>query len=551
MRKLLVLVLSLSLIAAACGTDDDADDGPADEVDDASQVSEDAPADAADDGAVDDGAADDGAADSSAGDDGAAGDDDAAMAAPTGELRYGTPLGPLTMDPHLESRAFVMLYYHVIYDGLVNEMPDNSLVPGLATHWEISDTEARFFLREGVTFHDGTPFDAEAVKYNIEKVKATPGRNAGVLLQITEVEVVSPTEVVFHMAGTDRDLLNVLATFAGLMVSPGVAPQDVAAGVPAGTGPFMITERTESSLILDYNPDYWNPADQGVARITWTQLTDDEARFNALLTGEVDVAPLRAFQLGDAEAAGLEVAQAHNSYSMLIFFDIGGNLIPEFADIRVRQALAHAMSRDGWGASVVRGVGEPANQVFDEGSPWYIEGYEGYPYDPDRARELLAEAGVTDLTFETPSWGIFNVMNQTTSAMLSEVGVNMTIRDTQPGQHVAHIAAQEVGTGAYFLDSGHPDQVFQTYFAPPSIFNPWNVPVPSVLAHVEAAAAAPDEDGANAAYRAMLREAYDLAWIVPVWRNSNIIGYNPDRFDIQAWEGVTIGIGIRGLTPKS
>ena len=546
MRKLLVLVLSLSLIAAACGTDDDADDGPADAADDASQVSEDAPADAADAGA-----ADDGAADSSAGDDGTAGDDDAAMAAPTGELRYGTPLGPLTMDPHLESRGFVMLYYHVIYDGLVNEMPDNSLVPGLATRWEISDTEARFFLREGVTFHDGTPFDAAAVKYNIEKVKATPGRNAGLLLQITEVEVVSPTEVVFHMAGTDRDLLNVLANFAGLMISPNVAPPDVAAGVPAGTGPYMISERTESSLILDYNPDYWNPDDQGVARITWTQLTDDEARFNALLTGEVDVAPLRVFQLGDADAAGLEVARAHNNYSMLIFFDIGGNLVPEFGDIRVRQALAHAIDRDGWEAAVVRGIGDPANQVFDEGSPWHLDGYEGFPYDPDRARELLAEAGVTDLTFETPSWGIFNVMNQTASAMLSEVGVSMTIRDLQPGQEIAAIGAQEVGATVTFLDAGHPDQVFQTYMAPPTIFNPWNVPVPPVLVHVEAAAAAQDEDAANAAYRAMLQAAYEQAWIVPIWRNSNIIGYNPDRFDIQAWEGVTIGIGIRGLTPKS
>lgn len=551
MRKFLVLALSLSLLAAACGTDDEAEDGPAETADDTSQVSDDGVTDAGDDSAADAGTADAGASDDGAADDSAADDGDAAMAGPTGELRYGTPLAPTTLDPHLETRDFAMLYYHVIYDGLVNEMPDNTLVPGLATHWEISNTEARFFLREGVTFHDGTPFDADAVKYNIDKVKGTPGRNAGLLITVAEVEVVSPTEVVFHLTGVDRDLLINLARFPGMMLSPNVAAADVAAGVPAGTGPYMITERTESTLVLDYNPVYWNPADQGVERVSWVQLTDDEARLNALLTGEVDIAPARVFQLADAEAAGMEIARSLSNHAILLFLDIGGNLIPEFADIRVRQAIAHSINREGWNAAVVRGIGEPANQVFGEGSRWHIEGYEGYPYDPERAQALLAEAGVSGITFETPSWGIFNVMNQTASAMMGEIGVTMTIRDSQPGQEIAAFAAQEVAATATFLPSVHPDGVFQTYLAPPTVFNPWNVPVPSVIAHVQAAAAAPDDAAADEAYRAMLKEAYDLAWIVPIWRNQNIIAYNPERFDIQAWESITIGIGIRGVTPKS
>lgn len=547
-RKWFVLVLLLAMIAGACGGDDDEDTAggsdsesasasTADGSDSASASTADDDEDGADDGGSDDGGSDDG------GSDGAAG--------PSGELRYGTPLAPATMDPHLEVRDFVLGYYAPIYDGLVNEQPDGSIVPGLATEWEVTDTEARFTLREGVTFHDGTPFDAEAVRYNIEKVQAAPGRNFGLLINIAAVEVVSPTEVVFQLNAVDRDLLLNLARFPGLMVSPGVAPEDVAAGTPAGTGPYMIVERTESDLVLEPYPDFYDPAQQTLERISWTQLTDDEARFNALVTGEVDVAPVRAFQLEDAESQGFEIARSNTQHSSLLFFDIGGNLVPEFADVRVRQAMAHLINRDGWGAAVTRGVGEPANQLFHGDSPWVVEGFDGFPYDPERAVELLQEAGVTDLTFETSSWGIFNLMNQTAAAMLAEGGITMTIRDVPPGGDITAVTAQEVGASATFVAGQHPDQIYQTYMFPPAPFNAWNVPVPSIDEQIGIAQASATEDDANAAYRDMLQEAYEQAWIVPIWQNQNIIGYNPDRFDIEAWEGVTIGIGIRGITPKS
>lgn len=540
--KWLVLVLTLALIAAACG---DSDDTTSDEVtEDTSEVadtSETTEAAATDDsGSTDDGGSDDGG-DST----------DPAPSEASGDLRYAVPLGAGSFDPHAEARDFAMLYYAPIYDGLVNELPDNTLVPGLATEWEISPTEARFTLREGVSFHDGTPFDAEAVKWNIEKVKATPGGNAALLATIDTVDVVSPTEVVFNMTGPDRDLLLNLARFPGLMISPAAPPDAVAAGaVAAGTGPYMLTDRNESEIVMEPNSGYWNPDDQGLNSVTFVVLTDDEARLNALLTGEVDVATVRVFQEEPAAAAGFAVDQTVNNVAFLHFHDIGGNIIPEFADPRVRQAIAHLVNREAWGQVVTRGVGSPTNQVFQEGSPWHLDGYEGYPHDPERAIELLNEAGVTDLTFEAPSWGLFNAFHQTLAAMLAEGGITMTIRDIQPGGTVAEVAQRQAPATVTLISTLHPDQVFGTWLSPPTVWNPFDVAVPEVIGPFQAAAGAASEAEADAAYRDMLQAAYDLAFIVPIYLNEGSTAYDSDKFDIVPWENITIGISIRGLTAK-
>ncbi len=563
-RKWLVLVLSLALFAAACGGDDndDAGDGGLDSSS-ASTVADSSDAEGSGDSGPDDndsdgesassGDADSGDTDSGDADsgDGDAGGDEA-PAGPSGELRYTIPLGPATFDAHVENRDFGMIFYSLVYDGLVNERADNTLEPGLATEWEITPTEAHFTLREGVTFHDGTPFDADAVKFNIEKAKATPGSTGALLLSIESVEVVSPTEVVFNMTGPDPDLLNNLARFPGLMMSPGVSPEDLASGaVSAGTGPYQLVERNESEVVMEFNPDYWNPAHQGFERVTFSVLLDDEARYNALLSGQADVATLRVFQIADSEAAGFPVAQTPANFTFVQFHDIGGNLVPEFADVRVRQAIAHLINREGWGASVTRGIGTPAVQLFDEGSPWYIDGYEGFAYDPDRAAELLAEAGVSDLTFEVPSWGIFNSWHQALSAMLAEGGITMTIRDVQPGQNITEVAGQQVGASVTIFSNVHADQTFGSWLSPPTIWNPWNVPVSAVIEPYQAALSANSEDERNAAYRAMLQAAYDMAWIVPIYRNPTTAGYNPEAGDVVLWDNITIGLYIRGMVPAS
>ncbi len=540
-RKLLVLVLIVGLIAASCGGDDD-DDAGADE--DAAASATDADGDDAADSSDD--------ASSESSDDDAATEGEASASTGAAELRYVVPLGPGSFDAHTENRDFGMIFYSLVYDGLVNEQADNTIEPGLATEWEITPTEARFTLREGVTFHDGTPFDADAVKWNIEKAKATPGTTGALMANVESVEVVSPTEVVFTMTGPDPDLLNNLARFPGMMMNPNVSPDDLASGaVSAGTGPYRIVTRNESELGLEANPDYWDPEDQGFERVTFTTLTDDEARYNALVSGEADVATVRVFQLADAEAAGFPVAQAPANFTFVHFHDIGGNLIPEFADERVRQAIAHLINREGWGASVTRGLGTPAVQVFDEGSPWYIDGYEGFPYDPERAAELLAEAGVSDLTFDVPSWGIFNAWHQALAAMLAEGGVTMTIRDVQPGQNVTEVAQQQVGASVTIWSSVHADTAFGNWLSPPTIWNPWDVAVPAVIEPYQAALAAGSEEERDAAYRAMLQEAYDSAWIVPIYRNPTISGYDPEVTEAVLWDNITIGLYIRDMAPAS
>jgi peptide/nickel transport system substrate-binding protein len=468
-----------------------------------------------------------------------------------GTFRYAASLGVPMWDPAGVTQGFAPTYFGVVYDGLVLERSDGSLAPGLATEWEESDDAIAFTLREGVTFHDGTAFDADAVAYNIERVQQAANGNAALLSAIDEVEVVADDEVVLHLTERVPDLLNVLARMPGMMVSPNVAPEDIAVGVPAGTGPYRIVSFTEGLTVLERNPDYFDPTQQYADGVEFHVLEDPGARLNAVLTGQVDAADLPPDQAPAAEAAGFEVDQTVASIGLLTVIDVGGQSVPELADLRVRQAIAHSIDREAWRAAVGRGYGEPTFQFFDEDSPWYVEDWEGYDYDPERARELLAEAGVEQLRLDNHAFGPFLPSAQVLQQLFGDVGIDVEITQIPPGTLLQSFEAGLIPVGYTVMSANHPEAIWNQYFDPALARNAWGEVAPGADEARAAVADAPTAE-LDASYQDLLRVMYEEAWAIPIWVNPTLLAFDAERFpNVHGSDFVVLGVSIRELAPSS
>lgn len=466
---------------------------------------------------------------------------------PEGTFRYAAIASPRTWDPHPETRAFGVGWFQFVYDGLLRTDADGELQPSLATAWQVDDDRVELTLRSDVSFHDGTPFDAEAVRFNIEKGQAAPGVTGSVLSIIDRVEAVDSHQVVLHLADAAPALLDQLALIPGLMVSPGVSQEELEAGVPAGTGPYIIDHAAsspESIWIFNANADYWAPERVVFERIEAPLMPDPSSRLNALLAGQVDAAPVAPAHVAQLEGAGLSHAEAPTNVVVFQFLDLEGTQVPELADVNVRRAIAHAIDRNAFISTVMGGVGDPLHQLFGPGLLGHVDGYTGASFDPDRARDLLAQAGASDLEFAVPADGRVFVPGATAiQGMLADVGVTMRIENAADGAEMTRlIAAAEYPATYTFIPDRHPQSAYDKHLLPGAVYNPFSAMLDGVeAAHADALGAFPDPQGLQAAYAAMYQSVYDEAWIIPIAQQRDIVAWNPDVVSgVSAWTGVPL-----------
>ena len=383
LQRVIWTLLILAMIAAACGDDDSAEP-------------------AADEPAADEPAADEPAADEPAADEPAADELDREAT-----LRFSTVGGPDEMDPMrctLAQTAYTRLSH--VYDRLVMMRPDFSIAPMLATSWDFSEDgrEISFTLRDDVTFHDGTKFDAEAVKLSLERAKTLPESTVSQqLTNIIGVEVVDPTHVVFQLENQDNSMLTQIAL--DVCWSAIISPKAIQEGVnlsqeSAGSGPYVWVESTADTVIYERFPEYWDPDAGLVKRMELVNIPNGETRLNAVLSGQVDLAVYsdQPARLDEAEADGFQVARFfENPFIWSMQLNIGD---PALEDVRVRQALNLAVDREEL-CQIFEGAGRPTVQIFGQGIPGHIPELDAsIEFNPERARELLEEAGVPDLTFD-------------------------------------------------------------------------------------------------------------------------------------------------------
>jgi peptide/nickel transport system substrate-binding protein len=338
---------------------------------------------------------------------------------PPGVLVVGQIAEPKALDPAAVTAVNDFRILMNVYDGLVRYKSGTLEVePSLATGWEISEdgTEYTFTLREGVTFHDGSAFDAEAVKFNFDRMlkEDHPYHDTGpfplafFFSAVEEVSVVDPMTVSFKLNAPYAPFLSNLAYPTGLIVSPAAVEQHGAdfGRNPSGTGPFKFAEwRSNEAVVVEANPDYWDGA-PGTQAVVFRPITDANTRTAEMLAGGIDVmVEVPPVALSEFQGDGFTVLEQAGPH---VWFLILNAKEGPFADKKVRQAANYAVNKTALVEEVLEGTAEVAAGPTPPAFAWaYNQALEPYPYDPEKAKALLAEAGAegAELTFYVTEGG--------------------------------------------------------------------------------------------------------------------------------------------------
>ncbi|MCO1656245.1 ABC transporter substrate-binding protein [Pseudonocardia humida] len=406
---------------------------------------------------------------------------------PNGTFRYVFVQNPSTFDPHKSANPWDMIFFRLVYDQLIMEDEAGELVPQLATGWEFvdDDTALVLTLRDDVTFTDGTKFDAAAVKANLDRAMTLEGSTQkGALARVNDVQVVDPTTVRVNLKGPGGNLPALFSGTTGTMISPAALSNPDLDQKPVGSGMATLAEFIPGQVSrYDRNPDYWDPEAAKAAHYEIYVQTSAPTRMNMLQTGQAELTYLDPSQAEQAAAAGLNSAPSKSLSIMSMYMNTGK---PPFDDIRVREAMEHAVDRQAIVDGVFFGIGEPVAQYMPPEywafNPDVVPDKPEYDYDPAKARQLLAEAGYpngVDFEMLVPSLDDHRAVAEALVPMLAEAGLRASTRVIEsPTTPNTFYARQEgnafPGMGAPFQD---PTTVYQASL-PGQFANPWNTTTP-------------------------------------------------------------------------
>ncbi len=342
---------------------------------------------------------------------------------------------PTSFDPPVppdNSSIWTMLLF---YDQLIRVAPDGlSLEPGLAESWEVSDDGMTytFHLREA-TFHDGTEFTADDAGFCILRAATSEGTPWGFILQaVDSTEAVDPRTLVINLKSVWAPLEADLAMFSA-SIFPKKAYEEQGDALfqhPIGTGPFKFVSHTpDVDVVLERNPDYWQEGVPYLDGVTFKVLTDSNARVLQLQGGELDIATLVPYNQ-------LEIFRADPAYTVhsenvarIDIISINNKRAP-FDDKILRQAMNYAVNKDAIIQNVLFGNGEMATSFLPK-MPGRDPNSPGYPYDLDKAKEMVAQSkspnGFAGELFVNSANSVDSQIAQLVAADLSQIGGDITI----------------------------------------------------------------------------------------------------------------------------
>jgi peptide/nickel transport system substrate-binding protein len=349
----------------------------------------------------------------------------------------GMQLEPPGLDPTRGAAAAIDgVVYGNVFEGLTRIIEDGSVQPALAQSWDISadGRDYVFHLQSGVRFHDGSIFDAQDVKFSLERIIAPGSANAqkALFAPIKSVSILDPQTVRVSLHHPAGDFLYTLGLGDAVMVAEQTAAQN--AVHPVGTGPFMFAEwRKGYAITLVRNPEYWGKAakSQGVKFIF---ISDPAAAYAALLAGDVDgfsnyPAPenLPAFERDPRFSVVIGATEGETILA------INNGRVP-FNDVRVRRAIAYALNRKDIIDGAMFGRGLPIGSHFSPGHEAYVDLTGMYPHDPAKAKKLLKEAGYADgfsATLKLPPPSYARRSGEIIASELAKVGIRITIQNVE------------------------------------------------------------------------------------------------------------------------
>lgn len=326
--------------------------------------------------------------------------------------------------------AIPQLLMNNVYEGLVTIDQEGEVQPQLAKSWEVNGdrTVYTFTLHEGVTFSDGSPFTADDVVSSIERVQDDWTLSLRSKMDLVQkAEATSDTEVAVTLEHPSNSWLFDMGTSVGAMF-----PDDLSADLATeavGTGPYTVEDVAPGDHItLAARDDYWGEA-PAIQDVTVRYFADANAQANAVRAGDIDMAyNMQAPDLlaGLERDEDLQVIDGTSTGEVLLALN---NTEPPFDDLRVRRAVMHAIDRKAVLDTAWAGHGELIGSMVPPTDPYYQDLTDAYPYDADRAKELLAEAGAEDLsiTFDVPTRPYAEAVAQVVVSQLKDVGIDAKI----------------------------------------------------------------------------------------------------------------------------
>lgn len=367
------------------------------------------------------------------------------MAQAKSDIIVAMQLEPPHMDPtSAAAGAIDSVLYSNVFEGLTRFGADGSVNPGLAKSWDISEDGLTytFHLNEGVKFHDGTAMDAEDVKFSLDRARAEDSANAQKALYagITGVEVVDATTVKITLGAANGSMLFNLAWGDAVIVAPESIENIKTA--PIGTGAFKFSNWVQGDKIdLVKNGDYWGTPAM-LDEVTFKFISDPTAAFAAVMAEDVDV--FTAYPAPE----NLPQFEADPRFQVVVGNTEGetilstNNKMPPFDNVKVREALAHAIDRQAIIDGAMFGLGTPIGTHFAPHNPNYLDLTAGSKYDPELAKKMLAEAGFPDgfeTTLKLPPPSYARRGGEIIAAQLREVGIKAVISNLEWAQWLEQV----------------------------------------------------------------------------------------------------------------
>jgi peptide/nickel transport system substrate-binding protein len=351
-------------------------------------------------------------------------------------------LEPPGLDPTIAAAAAIgeVVHYNVL-EGLTKINVDGSVTPLLAESWTM-DPDGKsytFRLRKGVKYQDGEPFDSSAVKFSFERAKDEKSTNKAkkaVFDNISSVSTPDPYTVILTLNNADGNFLFRMGENTAVILHPKSAA--TTASKPIGTGPYRFEDWKKGNSITLVKWDGFRDAKSvKIKRVTFRIINDPAAQVAALLAGDVDGMP----RFGALQA--LKQFQADKRFTVEIGSTAGKGIMTinnkrkPFDDVRVRRALMHAIDRKAFIDGVLEGLGKPIGSHFAPTDAGYVDLTGVYPYDPEKAKALLKEAGVAtplNVTLTLPPPQYARKGGEVVAAMLAKVGVVAKIENVEWAQ---------------------------------------------------------------------------------------------------------------------
>ena len=357
---------------------------------------------------------------------------------------------PPNLDPARSTATSEYVVLQQIFDTLLTFDESGSVVPHLATDWSISDDGLvyTFTLRQGVQFHDGTPFDANAMKYSLDRSRGlSGGAFVEQLSNVMSVDVVDDYTVRVVLERPQGAFLTYLADRSSTPVSPTAAEAagDAFGSAPVGTGPFRFVSRVQQdNITLERNPDYWGGA-AAIERVVFRFFPDGAVRYANLRSGAVDIIyPIesRDYVTAQNDPSIALIRQPTNGWRILVM----NTTRPPFDNVDLRRAVAASLDREAINQIVFNGLEFPATSLIPVGSPFYVPADDALVNArPEEAQAHVRASGVGNVTpvLTTIARSPEDQLTQLIQAMAEQGGVNLRIDAVEVGEYQRRYGARD------------------------------------------------------------------------------------------------------------